>query len=27
MSVNAKDIITPPFTLYLLNGGEIAIRR
>ena len=25
--VDAKDIVAPPFTLYLLNGGEIAIRR
>lgn len=25
--VDAKDIVAPPFTLYLLSGGEIAIRR
>ena len=25
--VDAKDIVAPPFTLYLLPGGDIAIRR
>ena len=25
--VDAKDIVTPPFQLYMLNGGDIAIRR
>ena len=25
--VDAKDIVSPPFTLYLMNGGEVAIRR
>ena len=25
--VDARDIVKPPFTLYLSNAGEIAIRR
>ena len=25
--VDAADIVTPPFTLYYLPAGEIAIRR
>ena len=25
--VDAKDIVKPPFTLYFLSNGELAIRR
>ena len=27
MSVDARDIVAPPFTLFILEGGEVAIRR
>lgn len=25
--VDASDIVTPPFTLYMLNTGDLAIHR